>query len=45
MQFDVKDFLEPTERAAEEDDNSITFQFWNGKSIRFVALVTTLKGF
>ena len=45
MQNHVKDFLEPMERAARGDENSITFQFWNGKPIRFVAVVTTLKGF
>ena len=39
------DFLEPTERASKEDDKSITFQLWNGKSIRFIAAVTTFKGF
>ena len=43
MHFDVKDFLEPRERAAKEDDNSITIQHWNCKSNRFVAVVTALK--
>ena len=45
MQYDVKHLLEPTERAAKGDESSITFQLWNGRSIRFVAVVTTLKGF
>ena len=45
MQNDVKDFLEPTERAAEGDENSATFQFWHEKSVMFVAVVTTLRGF
>ena len=40
-----KTFLEQKERAAKGDENSITFQLWNGKSIWFIAVVTTLKGF
>ena len=45
MQIDVKNFLEPTERAAKGDGNSLTFKLWKCKSIRFVAIVTNIKGF
>ena len=41
----LKKFLEPTEEAGKGHENSIAFRLWNGKSIRFVAVVTTLKGF
>ena len=45
MQYDVKDFLVPKEGATKGAENSITLQLWNGKTISFVAVVTTLKGF
>ena len=42
MQFDVE--ISSAQGASRKGyENSITFPFWNGKSIQFVAVVTTLK--
>ena len=38
-------FLRAQGTSSKGDDISITFQLWNGKSIRFVPEVTTLKLF
>ena len=40
-----KRFFEAEITSSKGDENLITFKLWNGKSIDFVAVVTTLKGF
>ena len=45
MQYDVKDFLKPKERAAKGDEKFDYLPTLEWKMYWFVAAVTTLKGF